>query len=88
MRFRSRESQEAERVELLARREEAKDRLLGELRSIIKLIEADTVDSRAELRDSVDSYWRALSLGSRELVHILDEDVAALKLVAALRAAQ
>lgn len=86
MRFRSRESEEAERVEVLAKREEAKRKLTAELRSIASLIELDTVESRAELRDHVDGYWKALSLGAVELREILDEDAAALRLLAALKA--
>lgn len=78
---RSKESEEAERVELLAKREEAKRKLVAELQAVARLVERDTIESRAELRDHVDGYWRALSLGSRELVSILDEELAMSRLL-------
>lgn len=79
MRFRSSESEEAERVEILAKREAAKVKLAAELRRLASLIELDTVESRAELRDHVDGYWKALSIGSVELREILDETAAWMK---------
>lgn len=85
MRFRSRDErscaerlaqEQADREAVVKERREAKQKLRKQLQTLASLVDADTEESRGELRDHVDGYWHALSVGREELRLILDEGVA------------